>query len=716
MGLIGSGRRRALQLTADKMPAMSILSLQSINTDVGFKAVNVHDDEKTGTFYLDNETTLSVDNILVVQDSNGNKWVRKGYDYLKAEWFGAKGDGVTNDTAALQAFIDKAGSMGDGVIKLTPGKSYLVTEVNMSTPFSTFQGDRAYLKGVLSIGGSLATEYNITVQGVNFDSDTACIKLNKCRRVKISNNEFRNAEKAIHCPATTGFHAIAQLDISGNRFVDVDYCWLSETSSWDVLSDCYFSHNICNSPSVTAVQLTGIDGLTSIGNTFFFSTTVGSRENKEHHFKITEQSDWVVFTGNKFFEAGYESLYLEKCRHLDVFGNHFARSGQRATKSTIYLTGDPTSAALEKPTWNIIGNQISLFSKDFIDVDSNTYGNLNVVGNTINYNNFFSQYFGPDTLSALTHYTVNTGAGKNTKINVIEEANSVPVETNHLRRSGNISIQNRAVSDLNAMGDVQGWFVTTASPSNGPVAGFGQGFRIYVDNNQFSYKDYAFFGTDWYSRSGTTSSPGSWYKMLNMQNVKASLQDSFLTTQVTIDNSASLDTYTTQGIYVRGSDSGNTAALGYPYDGIQKGIMLILKWDANNISQEYKVANGDVFVRYYNTTAWTSWRQTNNTNRTPISATKTVNYNPNSNDRNLPFDCTSGNLTSVLPSAASTYVNGHGQVYWFKKTDASANTLTVDGNLAETIDGSATLVLAAQGNIVEIQSTGTEWIVKYKNF
>jgi len=45
-----------------------------------------------------------------------------------------------------------------------------------------------------------------------------------------------------------------------------------------------------------------------------------------------------------------------------------------------------------------------------------------------------------------------------------------------------------------------------------------------------------------------------------------------------------------------------------------------------------------------------------------------------------------------------------------KKTDASANAVTVDGNGAETIDGSTTVSLAAQWDFITVVSNGTNWI------
>jgi hypothetical protein len=72
-------------------------------------------------------------------------------------------------------------------------------------------------------------------------------------------------------------------------------------------------------------------------------------------------------------------------------------------------------------------------------------------------------------------------------------------------------------------------------------------------------------------------------------------------------------------------------------------------------------------------------------------------------------DATDDDVVIALPSAASAFHGGVGRVYNVKKVDASANTVTVDGNAAETIDGAATQVMTAQYQSMTIQSNGTGW-------
>lgn len=70
-------------------------------------------------------------------------------------------------------------------------------------------------------------------------------------------------------------------------------------------------------------------------------------------------------------------------------------------------------------------------------------------------------------------------------------------------------------------------------------------------------------------------------------------------------------------------------------------------------------------------------------------------------------DATSAALTIALPAAAGA----EGHEYVIKKIDASANAVTVDGDGAETIDGAATVALAAQYDKVRIVASNGAWYI-----
>lgn len=68
-------------------------------------------------------------------------------------------------------------------------------------------------------------------------------------------------------------------------------------------------------------------------------------------------------------------------------------------------------------------------------------------------------------------------------------------------------------------------------------------------------------------------------------------------------------------------------------------------------------------------------------------------------------DATAGAITITLPPAA----NMPGKHFYIKKIDSSGNTVTIDGNGAETIDGAATKVLSTQYASHHIISSNGSW-------
>lgn len=70
-------------------------------------------------------------------------------------------------------------------------------------------------------------------------------------------------------------------------------------------------------------------------------------------------------------------------------------------------------------------------------------------------------------------------------------------------------------------------------------------------------------------------------------------------------------------------------------------------------------------------------------------------------------DASGGPVTITLPAAAGV-TRRH---YVIKKIDSSANAVTIDGDAAETIDGSATQDLAAQYESMDLVCNGTAWFI-----
>lgn len=92
-----------------------------------------------------------------------------------------------------------------------------------------------------------------------------------------------------------------------------------------------------------------------------------------------------------------------------------------------------------------------------------------------------------------------------------------------------------------------------------------------------------------------------------------------------------------------------------------------------------------------------------------VTSEKTSNYTVTIQDKDKLFlvDSTNADVTISLPTAASA---GDGFKVTIKKMDNSQNTITVDGNSSETIDGSTTITLTQPYSVISVVSDGSEWI------
>lgn len=86
-----------------------------------------------------------------------------------------------------------------------------------------------------------------------------------------------------------------------------------------------------------------------------------------------------------------------------------------------------------------------------------------------------------------------------------------------------------------------------------------------------------------------------------------------------------------------------------------------------------------------------------------ISSTATA-----ANETNIFADASGGSFTITLPPAA---VNGGGRMYTIKKIDSSANTVTIDGDGSETIDGNLTYSINTQWDSVSLTNDSTQWFI-----
>lgn len=330
--------------------------------------------------------------------------------------YGAIGDGIANDTAAVQACINvmPADSVlwipGDAIFNIPDGVTLTIQDTQVTGGGTLKNGPLILNKAAVT--GEIRCDINhIKFAGTAYTTNG--IELIAGRRVTITNCIFDALNIGVLRRSDMGqiFHNVAMVRITNNDFNTVNYALKVEhnadANSWQYTSDCAFDNNQVNIARVCQIDIAGIDGVHITGNVMFMvgytSTDTALKAAKTHNIKIG-QSDWITIGNNNLFEAGLESILLDKAKHFNIANNHIAWPGQRQLCDAIRLTG------VSEPNGAITGNVLSRFTRHGVTVEANldnaTSTNINIFGNTIEYMLNPPSYYGTEDMSLITHYSI----------------------------------------------------------------------------------------------------------------------------------------------------------------------------------------------------------------------------------------------------------------------------------------------------------------------
>lgn len=144
-------------MAADSLGVSSIAELresQATDEVIAFvRGYSELSDMGGGVFYKDaSDTTSADDGGCVIVDAANQRWKRSFKYVVRPEWFGAKGDGVTDDSAAFQAALDSISpptiAPGGGDAAITGGgclalssRTYVISSTLHIGPYTCIAGD-----------------------------------------------------------------------------------------------------------------------------------------------------------------------------------------------------------------------------------------------------------------------------------------------------------------------------------------------------------------------------------------------------------------------------------------------------------------------------------------------------------------------------------------------------------------------------------------------
>ncbi|OHD22880.1 MAG: hypothetical protein A2Y38_15885 [Spirochaetes bacterium GWB1_59_5] len=340
-----------------------------------------------------------------------------GLKEVRPEMWGAVGDGVTDDTAALQAALD-CGAGNPVSVLITKRFVFKHTGCAMTHPNIFLTGGGELSGGALTIGAStgLPVDFHFVINGVVFSYPSLVdgqhgIILQNARYGKIRNCRFVKCDKAVSIASIDNIQHVNRLQINNNEFDGVNYCLYGAGYLGGggikvlTIGDIDFSANHFCLCKISHVYLTGQDGLVATGNFYYHDGYAAGSLTKEYCI----YGDYIVnaiIATSQFFEAGYESIKLSHFRSVTINGNTIIWGGQRDLRDAIALIGGDTASAAANNS-SITCNVIAYPSKSGISVTSPA-GKILVFGNTVNNAGIdIGQYYGATAIDSVSHYGID---------------------------------------------------------------------------------------------------------------------------------------------------------------------------------------------------------------------------------------------------------------------------------------------------------------------
>jgi hypothetical protein len=126
---------------------------------------------------------------------------------------------------------------------------------------------------------------------------------------------------------------------------------------------------------------------------------------------------------------------------------------------------------------------------------------------------------------------------------------------------------------------------------------------------------------------------------------------------------------------------------------------------SSTVTRQGVGGNGQVLTANSGSATGVTWSDLPATNNHTV-VVKNVNYTITTTDEVVLVNASSGSLLMTLPTAV-----GNTNLYRIKKTDSSANTVTVGTTASQAIDGGATAVIHAQYASISVVSDGANWFI-----